>query len=311
MNEEKTKNCSKCGKLKALSEYCALKQSKDGKRPSCKECDYALKKIYRQNHKKEAAVINKKYRQANRDKLIQYSKEWYAKNLKDKGANSDNQEYYTKYRNRVNEKQRERLKIDVSFKMKRNIGRMMRKFFQKDRATYDIIGCDSDMFHEWMVFQSKFYDIDLDNDKYHIDHVIPCAAYDLSIKANQFKCFNWSNLRPIYYVDNIVKSDDIDDELIRIQEHRMLVFLILHTNQFGSLDMKNAISYQESLRYRHLLEITDAHQGNDLGHGNNAKNWVIRSQAPKQFYMSLELMEKVQRLYGSGSLFRSITEWLA
>ncbi len=38
------------------------------------------------------------------------------------------------------------------------------------------------------------------------------------------------------------------------------------------------------------------HQGNDLGYGKNAKDWIIRSQVLRMLITS---MDAVQRLYGS------------
>ena len=43
-------------------------------------------------------------------------------------------------------------------------------------------------------------------------------------------------------------------------------------------------------------------QVNSLGYGNNAKDWIIRSQAPKGVCFQAP-MEKVQRLSGSGLRF--------
>ena len=39
------------------------------------------------------------------------------------------------------------------------------------------------------------------------------------------------------------------------------------------------------------------HQGNDLGYGKNAKDWIIRSQVLRTFQRS---MDAVHRLNGSG-----------
>jgi hypothetical protein len=44
-----------------------------------------------------------------------------------------------------------------------------------------------------------------------------------------------------------------------------------------------------------MLKSVAVHQGNDLGYGNNAKDWTIRSQVLKTFVS----MDAVQRLDGS------------
>lgn len=42
--------------------------------------------------------------------------------------------------------------------------------------------------------------------KWHIDHRIPCAAFDLTREDQQRICFHWTNLRPMWSLDNIRKG---------------------------------------------------------------------------------------------------------
>lgn len=44
---------------------------------------------------------------------------------------------------------------------------------------------------------------------WNIDHIVPCAAFDLRDPEQQRKCFHFSNLRPLWARDNILKSDKI------------------------------------------------------------------------------------------------------
>lgn len=41
---------------------------------------------------------------------------------------------------------------------------------------------------------------------WHIDHYIPCSAFDLTNERQQRLCNNWRNLRPLWKKDNIKKS---------------------------------------------------------------------------------------------------------
>lgn len=43
---------------------------------------------------------------------------------------------------------------------------------------------------------------------WHIDHVRPCASFDLSDAAQQRECFNWSNTQPLFALDNLRKGDN-------------------------------------------------------------------------------------------------------
>ena len=40
---------------------------------------------------------------------------------------------------------------------------------------------------------------------WHIDHIIPCAAFDLTKKDEAQKCFHFTNLQPLWARDNMVK----------------------------------------------------------------------------------------------------------
>lgn len=45
---------------------------------------------------------------------------------------------------------------------------------------------------------------------WHVDHIRPCASFDLTDKEQQLVCFNWRNLQPLWSSENISKSDDYD-----------------------------------------------------------------------------------------------------
>lgn len=45
---------------------------------------------------------------------------------------------------------------------------------------------------------------------WHIDHVIPCASFDLSKPEEQKKCFHFSNLQPLWWIDNLKKNSRTD-----------------------------------------------------------------------------------------------------
>ena len=39
-----------------------------------------------------------------------------------------------------------------------------------------------------------------------IDHIKPCASFDLSLEEEQKKCFHYSNTQPLYKIDNQRKN---------------------------------------------------------------------------------------------------------
>lgn len=42
--------------------------------------------------------------------------------------------------------------------------------------------------------------------KWQVDHIRPCATFDLSISEEQMRCFHYTNLQPLWAEDNQKKS---------------------------------------------------------------------------------------------------------
>ena len=45
--------------------------------------------------------------------------------------------------------------------------------------------------------------------KWHIDHIKPCASFNLDDTEEQRRCFNFSNLQPLWVKDNLQKGSKI------------------------------------------------------------------------------------------------------
>jgi hypothetical protein len=63
------KMCSKCKEEKLLKCFGKNKREKDGIHYTCKNCC----KVYKENNKSKLALLNKRYREANKDKINYYS----------------------------------------------------------------------------------------------------------------------------------------------------------------------------------------------------------------------------------------------
>ena len=83
---------------------------------------------------------------------------------------------------------------------------------RKPGRTFDITGCTVHQLKAWL--ESKFcarmtwknY-----GRAWHIDHVMPCASFDLTKPDQVRQCFHYTNLRPLWARANIRKSDTISD----------------------------------------------------------------------------------------------------
>lgn len=169
----------------------------------------------------------------NRDVLLSKKREYTLKNkdvikIRNKNQYIKNREKRLKYQNEYARKNKEVLRpkiaaraikkyhSDIFYKIKSNLSIRMRKFFKKNGSrTVDFIGCSIDELKCHL--ESKFQDgMSWDNyglHGWHVDHIRPCTSFDLSKKEEQEKCFHYTNLQPLWAIDNIKKSNKWDDSI--------------------------------------------------------------------------------------------------
>jgi hypothetical protein len=80
----------------------------------------------------------------------------------------------------------------------------------KSAPTLELIGCTIDEVRAHL--EAQFLPgMTWDNwtsNGWHIDHIQPCATFDLTDQAQQRECFHWSNLQPLWASDNCAKRDN-------------------------------------------------------------------------------------------------------
>tara|TARA_R100001129_G_scaffold21331_1_gene13613 strand:- start:1317 stop:2078 length:762 start_codon:yes stop_codon:yes gene_type:complete len=85
---------------------------------------------------------------------------------------------------------------------------------KKHGTTYELLGCTVDEFrkHFKSMFARGMSWKRLAMGEIHIDHIRPCASFDLTKEEEQRKCFHWSNLQPLWAKDNLIKGAKIVNE---------------------------------------------------------------------------------------------------
>lgn len=82
------------------------------------------------------------------------------------------------------------------------------KLNKKAHCTIDLLGCSPMELREYL--ESKFEDgMTWENrglHGWHIDHIKPCASFDLSDPEQQKECFHYTNLQPLWAKDNLSKG---------------------------------------------------------------------------------------------------------
>lgn len=243
--EVNKKICTICHEEKPIESFVRDSHKKSGYRSFCRDCLKEKNRLYRLKNKHKLYENHKKWVEKNKKYVREYDK---AHNLgfvnsnfskkKDKKefkikTKEERSLYYAKYyannRKKWNERtkkynkehRKERL-LYVKELMKRNpnykiacrLRSRIRFALNKNKKSYTtekLIGCSFDFLRQYL--ESKFqHGMTWKNygvDGWHIDHIIPCASFDLSLEENQRKCFHYTNLQPLWAKDNLSKGKKI------------------------------------------------------------------------------------------------------
>ena len=224
-----TKVCIKCKKIKDLNEFPRDSHSKDGTRNDCKICNCASSCARQKKNIKQVLIKNKLWKQNNPE----HYKRWldsYApiREAKKRIRYSSDEKYRQriikngkKYRNNpknktvilaTQRKLRRKYQKDPQWRAVMNLRRRMSFVLAgKRKAAHSIqlLGCTRD---ELRAHLERQFTAGMTWDNYgvkgwHIDHRKPCAVFDLTNPKHQRECFHYTNLQPLWAVDNLSKGD--------------------------------------------------------------------------------------------------------
>jgi hypothetical protein len=80
----------------------------------------------------------------------------------------------------------------------------------KSRRSQELIGASAEAVKSYL--QSRFRDgMSWANygTVWHIDHIRPCASFDLTRPEQQNLCFHYTNLQPLLVAENLKKGDRV------------------------------------------------------------------------------------------------------
>ncbi len=214
-----SKTCIRCNTERDLSQF-FLEKKTQKYAASCRPCNNAKRREYLAKPEVKAAKLkhDAEYRAKpeNKEKMKQCHKNWYKENREEKLR-----------KNYENEKKR--LKNDSRARMLKSLRVRLKDALNgnvKADKTLNLLGCDMNYFRKWIEYQ--FMDnIMWDNygSHWHLDHVKPCASFNLSVVEEQKQCFHWSNIRPLEKSENMAKSATIDKNEIEWQKQMVEEFL--------------------------------------------------------------------------------------
>jgi hypothetical protein len=175
---------------------------------------------WRKNNPEKYLEQCRHHRIKNRAKLSEYGKIYRANNAEKarvyhKAWSNDNRERRRDY-NTI--RQRKWRPIALAKNPNYRIGEVMRtriKRVLKGERKYDttlkLLGMTLDELRRHL--ESKFKPgMTWENYGYkgwHIDHILPCSAFDLTDLEDQKECFHYTNLQPLWWWENLSKSNKI------------------------------------------------------------------------------------------------------
>jgi hypothetical protein len=153
-------------------------------------------RLYKLKNFEKLKIQQREYRLKNKERLSKLKKE-YDKN------------YWLNNKKIINEKLINKRKTDIRFRLLCNLRIRMNKVLKgtlKSNSTVKLLGCSiydfkkhmESLFQPWMSWENY--------GKWHIDHIKPCALFDLTLPEQQRECFHWSNMRPLEAIENIKKG---------------------------------------------------------------------------------------------------------
>jgi hypothetical protein len=198
-----TKICSKCKEDKNICEFNKSPSNKDGLVSFCKKC----RRINYLNNKEKVLKQTKLWKVNNKEKLSsQYDKHREKILLQQK-------KYYYKNKEKIIERivnyQKNKIKEDNMFKLKKTIQKTIRRYIKNKKfTTTEIIGCDyvsfkiyfESLFTEGMSWDKLGYEI-------HIDHIIPLSS--AKTEDELYKLNHYTNLQPLWAKDNLIKGSKL------------------------------------------------------------------------------------------------------
>ena len=189
-----TKVCTICNEEKEFGEFYKDKSRKYGLRSECKMCFPKNKEEHNQK--------TREYYQENKEEIIQQKKEYY----------EENKEEINK---RAYENKKKRLAEDPLFKLitcmrSRILIAIKSQAGEKAAKSIELLGCCIEHVRDHLESQFTEGMTWENHGEWHIDHMRPCASFNLEEPEDQKKCFHWTNLQPLWAADNLAKGARLD-----------------------------------------------------------------------------------------------------
>lgn len=179
------KTCTKCNILQSLQNFGKKASYRDGLQYWCKTCHQYYKKSYYSNNLDKAKQERLSWKKSNKTKVKSYERSF----------------------------QSQRYKNDPIFRIIKNQrNRVKQLVTNKPTSFTKSVGCGSNFLKTYLesLFKPGMTWDNYGNGEgfWNIDHIRPLASFDNLQEKSQFEeAFNYRNLQPLWWRDNLIKSD--------------------------------------------------------------------------------------------------------
>ena len=218
------KTCSKCQILKSIDLFPNDPKCSGGKRGTCKECrltqwvpqeDEVLKCKTCNEEKHHSLFANHGKQKPYECKTCRNKRDFDKRNLDRDAYNKKQREIYQIQKDKINAAKRinlqKRRDEDAQYRVKMALHIRLYQAVKhqkgvKSSKTLELLGCTVEDLRVFL--EAEFVDgMTWENyGEWHIDHIRPCASFNLEDQEDQKICFHWTNLQPLWAKDNLKKG---------------------------------------------------------------------------------------------------------
>lgn len=158
------------------------------------------------NGKKECKICGEEFKTNN------YRELFCSRECKLEDARKNALKRYYKDKDKILEKRKNNVEWCIMNKLRMRISCAVKsQGTYKAEKTIKLIGCSVKKLKQHLeeLFIDDMSWENYGKDGWHIDHIIPCASFDLTVKENQLKCFHYTNLQPLWAQENLIKSSKV------------------------------------------------------------------------------------------------------
>jgi len=196
-----SRRCSRCTITKAASEFTSDKSQPGGLSLYCRLCKsfYAISR----SQKYQATLKDSQFLNCTMCKKDKPADQMRTSESKCLDCNSKYKQAYDARRYATDENFR------LGSLLRRRVLDAL-KGANKSQRTMDLLGCTIEDFKHH-IMQQFHPGMTMENQGlWHLDHIRPCADWDLTKPEDQAGCFHYSNYQPLWATDNLSKGAKLD-----------------------------------------------------------------------------------------------------